>query len=254
MNQNKQFKVIIIGAFGTETQTLFSQLLNQNDYNWQREEFWHETVKYKNFSVKMHSPTEETNLISTTTGIQLLLIYCLIITITRRIRLITQIDTRTMRPYQRLIFNLCAFQYFGLKQSGNIKILQNIFLLSIGKFPSSKQVYCGLSKVVLTPKLGQSTRSLNVFKIRLQTKSDEPYWITHYSKTQNYNQGDQTYYHFNYHLTREIILSCQNQLLIINTITRNSPTQPKAVVNKKISKTNSINPKEQTESVRRCDV
>ncbi|CAL6111827.1 Hypothetical_protein [Hexamita inflata] len=66
--------------------------------------------------------------------------------------------------------------------------------------------YCRLSKIVLTPKLGQSTRSLNVFKIRLQTKSDERYWITHYSKTQNlichYNQGGQTYYHFNYHLTK----------------------------------------------------
>ncbi|CAL5995799.1 Hypothetical_protein [Hexamita inflata] len=71
MNQNKQFKVIIIGAFGTGTQTLFSQLLNQNDYNWQRAEFGHETVKYKNFSVNCGSPTEETNLISTTTGIKL---------------------------------------------------------------------------------------------------------------------------------------------------------------------------------------
>ncbi|CAL6040964.1 Rab1a [Hexamita inflata] len=53
MNQNKQFKVIIIGEFGTGTQTLFSQLLNQNDQNWQRAEFGHETVKYKNFSVKL---------------------------------------------------------------------------------------------------------------------------------------------------------------------------------------------------------
>ncbi|CAL6009988.1 Hypothetical_protein [Hexamita inflata] len=34
-----------------------------------------------------------------------------------------------------------------------------------------------------------------------------------------------------------------------NTITRNSPTQPKAVINKKISKTNSISPKELTESL-----
>ncbi|CAL6004028.1 Hypothetical_protein [Hexamita inflata] len=66
--------------------------------------------------------------------------------------------------------------------------------------------YCRLSKIVLTPKLGQSTRSLNVFKIRLLTKSDERYWITHYFKTQNlichYNQSGQTYYHFNYHLTQ----------------------------------------------------
>ncbi|CAL5993439.1 Hypothetical_protein [Hexamita inflata] len=34
-----------------------------------------------------------------------------------------------------------------------------------------------------------------------------------------------------------------------NTITRNSPTQPKAVINKKISKTNSISPKKLTESL-----
>ncbi|CAL5972314.1 Hypothetical_protein [Hexamita inflata] len=34
-----------------------------------------------------------------------------------------------------------------------------------------------------------------------------------------------------------------------NTITRNSPTQPKAVINKKISKTNSISTKELTESL-----
>ncbi|CAL5999276.1 Hypothetical_protein [Hexamita inflata] len=34
-----------------------------------------------------------------------------------------------------------------------------------------------------------------------------------------------------------------------NTITRNSPTQPKAVINKKISKTNSISPKELMESL-----
>ncbi|CAL5972308.1 Hypothetical_protein [Hexamita inflata] len=34
-----------------------------------------------------------------------------------------------------------------------------------------------------------------------------------------------------------------------NTITRNSPSQPKAVINKKISKTNSISPKELTESL-----
>ncbi|CAL6098768.1 Hypothetical_protein [Hexamita inflata] len=34
-----------------------------------------------------------------------------------------------------------------------------------------------------------------------------------------------------------------------NTITRNSPTQPNAVINKKISKTNSISPKKLTESL-----
>ncbi|CAL6040963.1 Hypothetical_protein [Hexamita inflata] len=34
-----------------------------------------------------------------------------------------------------------------------------------------------------------------------------------------------------------------------NTITRNSPTQPKAVIDKKISKTNSISPKELAESL-----
>ncbi|CAL5994246.1 Rab11 [Hexamita inflata] len=55
MNQNcdKQIKVILIGAVGTGTQNLFSQLLNLNDQNWQRAEFGYETVKYKNFNVKL---------------------------------------------------------------------------------------------------------------------------------------------------------------------------------------------------------